>query len=290
MTLGLKSSVFLVLIVSQVISWTFQIEKTDEEYDYQRFSIISVSYYKNITSASSETIKYKSGFTCVKLYTTINFSYNYNKKQLLNIKLYAPEDDEKYVVGSKKFEKNNVSENLDYVCLLWGTWWPSDSNTQSSPEIYFKVMPNRYYNVKMYIYNFRSILKNSTMNAYLLAEVFSFSFEQSNSKNFSYEDLLYVDVEKGKEFKVDNNKNLHYTLKDFKFEFSGDGDLNMALFVPKNEVEYFSRYSFDKDLNPILLKIAPKLTCKDNKFVFSHELPAKENPKQPGGFRLNILV
>ena len=164
-----------------------------------------------------------------------------------------------------------------------------EKDKKSSPEIYFKVITTITFPNEEVIYSFSSILKNTTLTVDLSAQ----EFIMSASKTAAIVSPK-VDVLKGEEFKVENNTDLQYILKDSELKFSGDGNLIMTLLVPIEEVKYIkpylSIYKTEKDRQPINLNIVPKLTCKDNKFVFSHELPAKENPKQPGGFRLNILV
>ena len=116
MTLGLKSSVFLVLIVSQVTCNFFEIIKKDDYMtDSMRQVSYSVSYHYYTPSSMGSVFKKNSGYTCLLVESIIYLDIELPKGQSVKDSFKVSknslkyEDNKKqYKIGDKKFYQKYV--------------------------------------------------------------------------------------------------------------------------------------------------------------------------------------
>ena len=165
MTLGLKSSVFLVLVVSQVTCKTFKIIR-NKDLVIKKEKGISVSSSFILTFFNLENLK---GYANPKELTTYNEFTNHKglKKHGDSVKnsgFFCLKENQFSILVFEFPEKNplmkdfkialntgpyyekdgylfdEIGSNFNTVCFLWGIWFPKSTESNPHSKIYFNII------------------------------------------------------------------------------------------------------------------------------------------------------
>ena len=288
MTLGLKSSVFLVLVVSQVICKTFKIiRKPDTKKNNTITSNIDISFYDLVEASGSESTTHRFGFRCLTVGKTLTLKLTASDGNPLNSILNVSEKDKQYVKGDN-FKENNVEDSKGYMCISWGGWWPFTSKEQSFSKLYLQVFSSISNINNRFLYYFSIVL-----NLYATVELSAY-FVQNSENEIDFSSSPRVDIISNKQFNWNYNQNLNCVLTDSEYNFSGEGSFKMALLATEEEEKYFDKYlnpeKQDGGFKKNNLDILPIISFNNGKLIFSHKLPAEKNPKPSEEPRPNILV
>lgn len=281
MALSFKSPLILACIVSIITSKAFKIDKLtilEGSFDaYKKNISLDVSFYRTNNEVFMASFSTKTGSKCLSLDEGFNLFLEAPKATPLSNKFnfalnsgsYYPITDIEYITDDS---------TLEFVCFLWGSWWPKTANTDSEIQFYINAItkPNNFEKFNVLLFN-------------LVAEGEKLKLGLSIGQNFKKESSVLASCNT---FNVDNieysvisSNRESYVLKGIKYTHKGDGNLNIFSILDKSydtEVEDIKN-SKDKKLKSSLWK---RMICSTDRFEFLAEAAKTDGSEKSGVYIL----
>ena len=282
MTIIFKSPLVLACLVSLVVSKAFKIDKfetLDHIYDRTKKKIsLDVSFYKITSDVVRESYSTKTGSKCLSLDEGFNLFIEAPKDSYLNENFYFALNSGSYH-PIPDIEYITEDTSLEFVCFLWGSWWPKNTSKDSKVEFYFNAITKPKVFEK---YNI--LLFNLDANGEKLK--LDLSIGQNSLSKSELTVLCDIFTVGNTEYTVISSNRENYVLKGVKYTYKGDGNLNMFSILDKSDDAEVEAIKNTKD-KKIISSFWKRMICSTERFEFLDEA-AKTNGSEISG--VNILI
>ena len=132
----------LLALIGQTLSVNYKITKFSEKVDAN--NQIKKGAELNYDKAEDSTFPHiigpkKTGFFCAMKWSKYRIVFVFPKDKELDIGLNVAVDSDKFN-SVEKIDKNAEWKHSEDICILFGSWWPSETQKSKKLEIYIKIL------------------------------------------------------------------------------------------------------------------------------------------------------
>lgn len=291
MILSFRPWIAFLLFISQMICIDLKIIRRAPTYrdgvDPTCNFVFEILHGETETPNIVDTLKEYNGAKCLKkgdmLKITGTVSSQKTLKKEFNLAFNAGvySQHEKYEEKTKKGGSDNEDEDedaydVDELCVLWGSWWPSENNPATEVEFYFSVFTLDFYRKDRFLMLFDLDTSSDKFHADLNINWMDSKLNTQQNPLTKTIPLTKRDCFPEQNTKIEGQVNYLFGGRSSSTH-EGNGKFKMILLANKKEEETEANGVIEAHkVNPDALlpsddsKIAQKIQCDKNNWSFEH--------------------